>query len=304
MLNKYIDIQVNGYAGVDLNGVSLSEDELMQVCNKLEEDNVEKIFATMISDDFDAMIKRIKNLSKLIQSNSFIKSKIAGIHVEGPFLNSQDGYRGAHCKNSIIPPALDKAKEFIEAGDGLIKLFTLAPENDKNFEVIKYLSSNNIIVSAGHSDASLDQLKGAIDNGLKMFTHLGNGAPHILDRHDNIFNRVLALADKLYIGLIGDGIHLLDFVLKNYIKFIGIERSIIVTDCMSAASAPPGKYSISNTIVEVGEDKIVREVGKKNLAGSAFTMNESEQYLHSKLGLNEMEIEKLLYENAKGLFKL
>ncbi|MCB0749241.1 MAG: N-acetylglucosamine-6-phosphate deacetylase, partial [Ignavibacteriae bacterium] len=274
---KYIDLQVNGYAGIDFNSMILAEEQLLVACKKLEEDNVEGILATLITDDFYKMIDKINNITSIIEGNNYIKSIIKGIHIEGPFLNSNDGYRGAHPREFIIPPDIEKVKRMFDSAKGLIKLFTLAPENDQNFSVTKFLSDNNVIVSAGHSNASLSQLNEAIDSGLKLYTHLGNGSPTLLPRHDNIINRVLSLAGKISICFISDGIHIPTFVLKNYLNAAGIENCIIVTDCMAAASAPPGIYSVSHINVEVGEDKIVREIGKDNLAGSAITMKESEK---------------------------
>ena len=298
---KYIDLQVNGYAGIDFNSTKLSEEKLFKACKKLEEDNVETILATIITDDFEKMVSKISNLSKIIESNKFIKSIVKGIHVEGPFLNKNDGYRGAHPHQYIIHSNIEMAKEIVDSGNGHIKIFTLAPENDKNFETTNYLSKNDIIVSAGHTDSSLEVLKSAIDNGLKMFTHLGNGSPSLIPRHNNIVNRVLSLAGKISICFIADGIHIPTYALKNYLKAAGEENSIIVTDCMSAASAPPGIYSVSHIDVEVGEDKVVREIGKENLAGSAITMEESEKVLKDKIGLGYKSIQKLLRGNALNI---
>ncbi len=247
------------------------------------------------------MVSKIKNLSKIIESNKFIKSIVKGIHIEGPFLNPNDGYRGAHPSEFIIRQDINKLKVMIESGNGLIKLFTLAPEIDINYVLTKFLSINNIVVSAGHTNASLEELNGCIDNGLILFTHLGNGSPSLLPRHDNIVNRVLSLAGKISICFIADGIHIPTFALKNYLKATGEDNSIIVTDCMAAASAPPGSYSVSQIKVEVGEDKVVREIGKDNLAGSAITMKESEKILKTKIGIEYITIQKLMRINA---FKL
>lgn len=301
---KYFDLQVNGYAGIDFNNLNLSSEQLHYACKKLIKDQVEGILVTLITDDFDKMIHKIKNLVSLIDQDDFVKSVIKGIHIEGPFLNFEDGYRGAHPKEYIIFPNLEKAKQIIDAGSGLIKIFTLAPENDSNFNVIKYLSENKIVVSAGHSNASIEHLLGGIDNGLKMFTHLSNGAPNILPRHDNIINRVLSLSDKLFICFIADGIHIPDFVLQNYLNVAGIDKCIIVTDAMAAASAPPGRYSISHLEVEVKDDKVVREVGRDNLAGSAITLKESEEFLIEKLRLSTAETELMMFQNPKEVLDL
>lgn len=302
--SKYFDLHVNGYAGIDFNKLDITEKELEFACYKLFQDGVEGILVTLITDDFERMILKVKNLSSLIKSNNTVNSIIKGIHVEGPFLNPADGFRGAHPKEHVLKADLDKVKGILNAGNGLIRLFTLSPEVDSEFKLIRYLIKNNVVVSAGHSDASLDQLQGAIESGLKMFTHLGNGTPNILQRHNNIINRVLSVSDQIYVCFIADGIHIPDFALKNYLRAVDINRCIITTDCMSAASAPPGKYSISHIRVEVGKDKIVRELGKDNLAGSAITMHESEQFLAERLSIEETQIDKMLYQNAKNLLKL
>ena len=103
---------------------------------------------------------------------------------------------------------------------------------------------------------------------------------------------------------IADGIQIPGFVLMNYLNVTNNEHCIITTDCMAAASAPPGKYSISHIKVEVGKDKVVRELGKDNLAGSAITMNDSEKFLSEGVGIENDQIEKMLYHNAKQLLKL
>jgi N-acetylglucosamine-6-phosphate deacetylase len=296
---KYFDIQVNGYAGVDFNSMSLTGEQLHFACKKLAEDNVEGILATLITDDYDRMIFKIMKLTALIERDEYIKSIIQGLHVEGPFLNPEEGYRGAHPKEYIIASDLDKVKKMLDCSNGLVKLFTLAPEADIGFEVTKFLSENSIVVSAGHTNASMEQLLGGLDNGLKMFTHLGNGSPSILPRHDNIINRVLSLSDKLFICFIADGIHIPDYALKNYLKVVGTDRSIIVTDAMAAASAPPGRYAVSHIHVEVGDDRIVRELGKENLAGSAITMRESQKLLNSRLNLGEDQLSMLMSNNPK-----
>ena len=130
---------------------------------------------------------------------------------------------------------------------------------------------------------------------------MGNGSASLLPRHDNIVNRVLSLAGKISICFIADGIHIPTFALKNYLKAAGAENSIIVTDCMAAASASPGRYSVSHIDVEVGIDKVVREIGKQNLAGSAITMKDAESFLTIKLGLSKDECHQLLALNPKKI---
>jgi len=305
-LNKadYFDLQVNGYAGVDFNDENLSIENLRLACDKLIGDDVKGMLATIITDDLSLMKKRINNILQYREDDLVIKKVISGLHIEGPFLNKTDGYRGAHPKEFVREANIKDMGEILDVGDGLIKLVTIAPEVDENFAVTKMLHKNKVVISAGHSDASLDILKAAIDNGLSMFTHLGNGCPKIIERHDNIIERVLSLSDDLWICFIADGHHIPLYALSNYIKSAGYKKVIVVTDAMAAASAPPGKYRVGVIDVEVGEDKIVRQPGRNNLAGSAVTMKESAENLFMKLNIPQNKIELLTSynpQNALGL---
>lgn len=302
MKNRYYDIQVNGYAGVDFNQNGLSGESLMNACLKLKEDSVDGIFATIITADLSDMIVRINNIVKLRKYDPIINRMIKGIHIEGPFLNSTDGFRGAHPKRYILRPDVEITKKLLEAGDGLVRIVTLAPEKDINNEVIKYLNSQNIIIAAGHCNPNLNELKSSIDAGLSMFTHLGNGCPQNLPRHDNIIQRVLALKDDLHMSFIADGIHIPFYVLKNYIKLAGIENCIITTDAMAAAGAKAGKYTISNIELEVKEDRVVREPGKDNFAGSAIDMKSSFKNLVKYVELTKEDAYKLTYLNPLKIF--
>jgi len=300
--NKYFDIQVNGYAGIDFNQNNLTHENLKQACIKLEEDDVEGIFATIITADLPDMISRIKQVVSLRKQDSVISKIIKGIHIEGPFISGTSGYRGAHPENYILKADLEIMKRMLEAGDGLVRIVTLAPELDDNYKVTKYLNSQNIVVSAGHCNPQLDQLESAIDAGLSMFTHLGNGCPRELARHDNIIQRVLALRDHLWICFISDGIHIPFYALENYIKLAGVKNCVITTDAMAAAGAKAGRYTISNIEVEVGEDRVVREPGKDNFAGSAVDMKSSYNNLVKRLGLSADQARELTYLNPKKIF--
>jgi N-acetylglucosamine-6-phosphate deacetylase len=296
---KYFDLQINGYAGVDFNQDDLTASDLLMACQKLEQDGVESILATIITAEIKQMVQRIKNIVQFREDNSTIKEMIYGIHIEGPFLSTETGYNGAHNPKWIFDAETDTMSRLLEAADGLTRIVTLAPERDKLFKVTKMLSDNGIVVSAGHTNASLEVLNGAIDKGLSMFTHLGNGCPVILDRHDNIVQRVLSLRNKIWKAFIVDGIHIPPFALKNYLDTAGLEKSIVVTDAIAAASAEPGRFSIGEVELNVGTNGAVRVPGQPNLFGSSVTMIKSHAILKDQLRLSEKEIKLLTYDNPR-----
>src|SRR5258708_6273026 len=179
-----------------------------------------------------------------------------GIHIEGPFINSEVGYRGAHPVDAIRRADVSAMQRLLDAADGLVRLVTLAPEQDLGLRVTRMLTDKKIIVSAGHTNASLDELKAAIDAGLTMFTHFGNGCPAVLPRHDNILNRVMSLRDKLWVSFIADGAHIPFFALKNYLAWFGTEKSIVVTDAIAAAGMGPGVHRLGRWEIKIGEDGV------------------------------------------------
>ena len=223
---SFIDLQVNGYGGVDFNSCETSTEDIGRACQKLRDDNVEGILATVITDDVEKMSQRIKKLSRACAESDLVNDVIKGIHIEGPFISSKPGFVGAHPVAHVIPADINIAKTLVEAAGGLTRIMTLAPESDPNRETIRFLIDSGIIVSAGHCDPDLETLESAIDAGLSMFTHLGNACPSSVPRHNNVIQRVLSLSDRLTIGFIADGIHIPYFALKNYLAVAGFDRIV------------------------------------------------------------------------------
>ncbi len=297
----FYDIQVNGYAGIDFNQNNLRAEDFHFACKRIKEDGVEGILATLITADFKDMKKRLANIARYQKEDPLIQDIVRGIHIEGPFINDTPGYHGAHPKQYISDANQDQMLELLEVANGLTKIVTLAPEKDQGMRTTRMLADMGITVSAGHCNPSLQQLKDAVDAGLSMFTHFGNGIPNILLRHDNILQKVLSLREHLWICYIADGIHIPLYVLKNYLDLTGFERSIITTDCMAGAAAPPGRYKISHIELEVGEDGVVREPGKENFAGSSASMKKCYDNLTLQMGINETDACKLTMVNPKNI---
>jgi len=297
LANGFFDLQVNGYAGVDFNQNNLSAEDLHKACVKLKDDSVQGILATIITANPLNMKTRLHRLVQLREQDDLAKKIIYGFHIEGPFLSKKTGYRGAHPIEWLRTADEYLLKDFLNTAEGLIRIVTLAPEVDKGLRMTKMLVREGITVSAGHCNPGHDKLQAAIDAGLSMFTHLGNGCPLMLYRHDNIIQRVLSFREQLWLCFIADGVHIPFFSLKNYLNLVGYEKSVVVTDAMAAAAASPGKYKLNDLQLEVGSDRIVREPGKSNFAGSAITMQQSWTNLKENLGLSEVQCNRLMYKN-------
>lgn len=297
---SYCDLQVNGYAGVDFNGDTLSSEEARVACEAMVEDGTTMALATVITDSMASMAGKLQRIVQAREEDELVRKVIVGVHIEGPFLNENDGFIGAHPRDCARPAAVEEMKTLLEAAGGLTRIVTLAPERDPGCATTKYLAEQGIVVSAGHCDPTLDELRAAIDAGLSMFTHLGNGCPLTLTRHDNIVERVLSLSDELWVCFIGDGVHVPPFALRNYLRAAGMERCIVVTDAISAARAGPGKYSLAGWDLEIGEDLVARSPDGSHFVGSTATMPMVEGVLR-EMGLRTEEIIGLTWERPRAL---
>lgn len=296
----YVDLQVNGYADVDFNADVLAEERVVAVCRRLRGEDVAGILATVITADIDAMCRRLANIVRVREADATTADVIWGIHIEGPFLNEEPGYIGAHPKEYARPADLDSMKRLLDAAGGLTRIVTLAPERDAGQLVTRFLATQGICVSGGHCNPTMDELRAAIDAGLRMFTHLGNGCPGQLARHDNIIQRVLSEAEHLHIGFIADGVHVPFFALANYLKGCGIDHAFVVTDAICGAGLGPGEYSIGDRRVVIDENLATWAADRSHLVGSAGTMPRSAENLSSALGLSDGQIRQLLCENPRA----
>ena len=298
---RYLDLQVNGAFGVDFNDDALTTEAFEFACGRLKESGAIGFLATIITDSIDTMCNRIQKIVGMLEEKSDLRQFVKGIHVEGPFLSDQSGFYGTHPSQHIRPANERDAMRLLEAGNGFVRLVTLAPEQDSDFKVIRKLCKENVLVFAGHTDAKFETLARAIDSGMVGFTHLGNGCVQQVDRHDNIIHRVLALRDRLYITLIADGVHLPGWLLKSWLEVIANDRSIIISDSMSAAGMPPGEYRIGNQNILVEPSRRTRHREHGYLAGSASTMQDMDRFLSETLGICDADRESCMLNNASSL---
>ncbi|NBU40911.1 MAG: N-acetylglucosamine-6-phosphate deacetylase [Planctomycetia bacterium] len=298
------DLQVNGYAGADFGSTSLDLAACRRACDALAADGVEGILATVITDSIDGLCAKLATLTRHRDADPAVASMIRGFHVEGPFISPLPGYVGAHDPGHVKPANVADMQRILDAGAGLVRLVTLAPEHDAGLATTRLLVGRGVTVSAGHCDPPLDLLRAAIDAGLSMVTHLGNGCPTTLPRHDNVIQRALSLADHLWVCFIPDGAHVPFFALGNYLDVTGLERSIMVTDAIAAATLGPGRYELSGMEVDVDAAGVARRPGSENLAGSTVTMPRVREHLARHLGLSDADIARLVDTNPRRALHL
>ena len=262
------DLQINGYGGIDFQQDNLTVEDLLSAARQLRRDGCAQFFLTLITDDWSSLTTRLRHVNKLRSQSDELQGAIAGWHIEGPFLSDQPGFHGAHNPEFMRDPKPEQIRELreITANDPL--LLTLSPERTGSMEAISLAKSLGITISLGHTNASAETLRQAVTAGATGFTHLANGCPREMDRHDNILWRVLEMP-TLAVSLIPDKIHVSPALFRLVHRMMG-GNIYYTTDAMSAAGAPPGTYKLADMELEVGADQIVRQPGKTNFAGSAL----------------------------------
>lgn len=278
------DIQVNGFAGVDFQQPDLTTVQMRHGVDALAAHDTGRIFATLITDAFDSLRAKFANLERIRAEDPVVGTAVCGYHLEGPWLSPEAGYRGAHDPRFMSAPDRKRFDALQMAAGENIRLVTLAPELPGSPEFIRHLRACGVHVSLGHTNASMHEIETAIEAGARFCTHLGNGVPVLMPRHDNVIQRLLSF-DELTAFLIPDGIHLPPFVLKNYFRAKPAGKALFTTDCMAAAGSSPGRYTLGLVQVEVGADRVVRQPGRPNFAGSALAPDEGVANVVKWLGL-------------------
>lgn len=294
------DLQVNGYAGVDFQDENLTGERLGHAVHALAAGGTRRILLTLITDTLDALQKKFANIEALRAAQPAIAEMVCGYHLEGPWLSPEEGYRGAHRGEWMCAPDLGAFRRLQEASGGNIRLLTVAPEWPGSAEFIAAVAGQGVVVSLGHTNASEAQIDAAIQAGATMCTHLGNGTPVILPRHDNIIQRLLA-RDELIACLIPDGAHLPPATLRNFFRAKPPGKVLLTTDAMSAAGAPPGLYRIGRLEVE-SRDGFVRAPGSANLAGSCLAPEDGVSNAARWLGVPHQEARAMFSTRVAEVF--
>ncbi len=294
-----LDLQLNGYCGIDFNADDLPLASIRGAVDSLRDDGGGQCLATIITDSLDRMCARIARLRAAIESDPVIRSTIVGIHVEGPFINPEPGYHGAHPRRHVQVASTETAQQLVDAGGGWVRLLTLAPEMDPGLQTTRKLAALGIKVSAGHCNPSIDLLHEAVDAGLQLFTHLGNGCPSVLPRHDNVIQRVLACQRLPFVMFIADGVHIPAMALGNYLKCVELDRVIAVTDATSAAGMGPGRYQLAGQEVIVDSSGAAWSPDRTHLIGSTATMPDVRRFLGTNLQLPHAAVDQLTAWNPR-----
>lgn len=261
-----IDIQINGYMGVDFTGEQLDLEGMRAATKRLWEEGVTTYLPTVITADHERLAKNFAVLARAMEDPE-IGPSIPGFHLEGPYISPIAGFRGAHLEKYIRQPDSKEFAVYQQAAKGGIKLVTLAPESAGAMPFIRQLVEEDIVVSLGHHNGSASEIKQAVYNGAALSTHLGNGCANEINRHHNPLWPQLA-EDGLSISIIVDGFHLTREEVRSFYKAKGPEKTILVSDALDLAGLEPGEYVRGERTV-VLTPNVIKFPAENVLAGAA-----------------------------------
>ena len=266
-----IDIQVNGFAGFDLNTATVTSADVCAMVRALWRVGTGFLCPTVVTGSFDGICNSFRAIVEACKTDALVAHSVLGIHLEGPYISAEDGPRGAHPLEHVRDPDWDEFQRWQAIAEGQISMVTLAPEKKNAIPFIEKLVANGVVVALGHTNASAGDIRAAIDAGAKLSTHLGNGAHALIRRHPNYIWEQLG-ADALWASLIVDGHHLPPSVAKSMMRAKTLDRCILVSDAVALAGMEPGIYAFAGKSVELTAERCVRLVGTEYLAGSAIAL--------------------------------
>jgi N-acetylglucosamine-6-phosphate deacetylase len=262
-----IDIQINGYMGVDFSDQNLKIEDLRKATRSLRKLGITTFLPTVVPNERSHMKRSFQLLSEMLKDEE-IGMSIPGFHLEGPYISPVQGYRGAHLEKYIRQPDWEEFSEFLDAAQNRIKLITLAPEVKDAIPFIRKCKEKGLVVSLGHHNGNAEEIESAANAGASLSTHLGNGCANMIDRHLNPLWPQLA-NDKLTASIIVDGFHLTKEEVKCFYKMKGPEKTILISDAVDLAGLAPGEYTRREKKLVLTPENVVRFPAENVLAGAA-----------------------------------
>ncbi|MBN8524751.1 MAG: N-acetylglucosamine-6-phosphate deacetylase [Planctomycetes bacterium] len=298
-MRGFVDLQVNGFRGVDFAAPDLEEDAVVAAVRGLIADGTAVLLPTLVTSTLEVYARNLPILARVCSGPEFAPH-VPGFHLEGPFLSGRSGYAGAHDPDRMRagdPALLDRLQR--QAG-GMIRMLTVAPEIEGAPALIRHARSLGITVSLGHSAGEECHFDTAVAAGATALTHLGNGLPHLVDRHRNPLLCGLA-DDRLSACVIGDGHHLPWSLLHVILRVKGGGRSILVSDASPLAGLPPGRYTCFGGPAVIHPDGRLCNPDTGFLAGSSMTIRQVVNATRTALGLGDAQLHAMAVVNPLRL---
>ena len=293
LMPGFIDIHVHGSCGIDF--MDANADDYKIISESMYKEGVTTFMATTLTSDHESLLKVCENVKEAKK----VAKNLGGIHFEGPYINAN--HKGAQNEAFIRNPNIDELKQYIEKSGNNVRYISLAPEKEGAMEFIKFARENGVSCSAGHTDATFDDVEKAIKNGLTNTTHTHNAMSGHHHRKPGVVTAAMYF-DELFTECICDGIHVCPNTIRTFYKIVGADRFIIITDALKI------KHSDINEFQLFGLD-CVRQNGAAYLtsgplAGSLLTLDQGVRNIQEWTGASLIELAKISSRNAARSLRL
>jgi N-acetylglucosamine-6-phosphate deacetylase len=303
-MDGWIDLQINGYAGVDFNSPGLTPEAVKAVTERLNADGTAGYLPTLVTGDPEMLIANVRAVVEARRRYAVCEKAILGFFLEGPFISAQPGAVGTHPTEWVRAPDLALFDRFQDAAEGLIRMVNVAAEIPGMPEFVGELAGRGIAVSLGHQLAkSPADVAPCIEAGARAFTHLGNGIPNEINRHDNIVYTAL-VEDRAAVMFIPDGHHLPDTMLRLYFRAVPLKRLVAVSDAQYPAGMPPGEYKVCGADARLEPSGLLWNPARNCLVGATTPMARMMELLRERVGVSEQECAAVGRENPLRLIGL
>lgn len=295
-MSGLFDLQVNGWGGVDFSSPTLEPEALRSACRAIRASGTERFLVTLVTSGLAVYRRNLPLIAALIDAG---EPGPVGIHLEGPFFRADSPALGVHPPEECraADPAL--LAEFAALAGGHLRLLTIAADLDRAPALCAAASADGITVSLGHHLADAAQLAACAEAGARALTHLGNGLPHLIDRHHNPIWAALA-ETRLSAMLIADGHHLPPAMLRALLAALGPERVVLVSDCAPIAGLPPGRHRWLGRELELTPEGRLGDPVSGYLSGSAAALGDCLAHLE-RLGVDQVQARRWASEAPAAL---
>ena len=297
----WIDLQVNGYAGVDFNAPGLTVEAVRSVTERLAADGTVGFLPTLVTGDPEMLIGTVRTVMAARRRYAICEKNILGFFLEGPFISDKPGAVGTHPVEWVRAPDWTLFGRFQDAAEGLVRLVNVAAEVPGMPDFVRQLVASGVTVSLGHQLAkSPADVEPCLAAGAKAFTHLGNGIPNEVNRHDNIVYTAL-VEDRASVMFIPDGHHLPDTMLKLYCRAVPLRRLIAVSDAQYPAGMPLGEYEVCGAHARLEPNGLLWNPARNCLVGATAPIAKCMEVLSERIGLTPDECRAIGRDNALSL---
>lgn len=281
VLPGLIDMHIHGANSYDT--MDVSYEALNEISKYLAQNGITAFLPTTMTVKWESSLKAVENIDKAMKKG-VDGAEIIGSYVEGPYITKE--HKGAQPEAFIRDLDINDIEELISASNNSIKVLTIAPEKENTIEAIKFLTARGIEVSLGHTNATFEQTKKAIENGARIGVHTFNGMRGLHHREPGVVGALLAI-DDVYTELIADTIHVNPAVMKILVKCKGVDKVCLISDCMRAGGLDDGEYILGELEVVV-KDSIPR-LKTGSLAGSTLKLINAVKNMIQKVNIDPLD---------------